>query len=95
MPANPHEIGTLLDVMCGMNVFERLERQICSLVAAGNAKSIYLLALVVRLAGRSRRFKSVFGKLGQSGSTSPIVKPLSVTEFPPGISSWIEPNSTV
>ena len=40
MPAKPHEIGTLLDVMCGMNVFERLERQICSLVAAGNAESM-------------------------------------------------------
>ena len=82
MPAKPYQIGTLLDVVCGMNVFERLERQICSLVAGGTAESIELLALVVGSAGHSLRFKCVFGEIGQSGSTSFIVKPLSVTEFP-------------
>ena len=81
MPAKPYQIGTLLNVVCGMNVFERLERQICSL-AGGTAGSIELLALVVGPAGHSLRFKCVFGKIGQSGSTSFSVKLLSVTEFP-------------
>ena len=60
LPAKPYQIGTLLNVVCGMNVFERLERQICSLVAGGTAESIELLALVVGSAGHSLRFKCVF-----------------------------------